>query len=340
MNDREQTMSQSLFLRHLARHAPRVAVSRLRRGPGRPTWSFGFELFTAALRDTSFDIAQLDWPAQRNAFDDLGNPGASPFRRVARAETVLGGVPTTLFVPKDLGVVGSPGEPVTLLYLHGGAYIFGSMRSHGELISRLALATPARTLAPTYRLAPEYPFPAAIDDVLAAYRALLANRVDPRRLVIAGDSAGGGLAMALLLRLRASGEPLPAGAALICPWVDLTAEGGSLTHNEAFDWGNAAIGRRWKAAYLAGHDPRDPLASPVFADLRGLPPLLVQVGDAELLHDQATTFARRAKEAGVDVRLAVEPDMVHDWHSFAGVFPRCARSIDDIGAFVRSVVAV
>jgi acetyl esterase/lipase len=332
-------MSRLVFLRHLVRHTPRVAFSRVRRGPSRPSWSFGFELFTTALRETSHDIAKLDWPAQRVAFDALADLHAPALKRVARADTVLGGVPTSLFVPRHLGAPGSPSSDTTLLYLHGGAYIFGSMRTHGELIARLALATPARTLAPTYRLAPEHPFPAAIDDVVAVYRALLESGVDPRRLVIAGDSAGGGLTMALLLRLRAAGHPLPAGAALICPWVDLSAEGGSLTRNAPFDWGDEAIGRRWTRTYLAGQDPRDPLASPVFADLRGLPPLLVQVGGAELLRDQGTALAERAKEAGVDARFKIEPDMVHNWHTFAGLFSHCARSIDDVGAFVRSVVA-
>lgn len=327
-------MSTRIFFRHVARSAPRVAFSRLRRGPARPTWTYPFELFTTALRHASLEIAGLDWPAQRAAFDQLASPYAPPLRQVRREETSVGGVPSTWFVPR----LPAPIEDTTLLYLHGGAYIFGSVVSHGELIARLALATPARILAPTYRLAPEHPFPAAIEDACAVYRALLASGTDPRRLVVAGDSAGGGLTMALLQRLRDAGDPLPAGAALICPWVDLTAEGGSLTRNAPFDWGNEAVGRRWIRAYLGDHDPRDPLVSSVYADLRGLPPLLIQVGGAELVHDQATTLARRAKEAGVDARLVVEPDQIHDWHAFAGLFAHCARSIDDVGAFVRSLV--
>ncbi len=329
-------MSQLTFLRHLARHSPRVALSRLRRGPGRPSWSFGFELFTAALRHTALDIAELDWPAQRVAYDALATDWSPIFRRVRREEATLGGVPSTWFVPK----MPASGIDTTLLYLHGGGYIFGSTRSHGELIARLAIGSPAKAVAPTYRLAPEHRFPAAIDDVHAVYRALLDAGTDPRRIVVGGDSAGGGLTMALLLRLRDAGEPLPAGAALICPWVDLTATGGSVTTNAAFDWGNEEIGNRWIDAYLGDHDRRDPLVSPVFADLRGLPPLLVQTGSAELLHDQAMQLANRAREAGVDTRLVIEPDMVHDWHSFAGIFSDCARAIDDVGAFVRSVVTV
>jgi acetyl esterase/lipase len=332
-------MSQTVFLRHLARHSARVAISRLRRGPVRPSWSFAFELFTTALRHTSLEISKRDWALQRVAFDALATPPflADVFHRVVREPVKLGGVPAEWFVPKTLGIAGSPSGDVTLLYFHGGAYIFGSLKSHGELIARLALASPARTIAPEYRLAPEHPFPAAIDDAVAVYRALLASGTDPKRLVVAGDSAGGGLTMSLLLRLRDAGEPLPAGAALICPWVDLTAKGGSLTENAPFDWADEETAHRWIATYLNGHDRRDPLVSPVFADLTGLPPLLVQVGGAELLHDQARMLAERAKEANVDARFVVEPDMVHDWHSFAGVFAHCARAIDDVGAFVRSV---
>ena len=330
-------MSQIVFLRHLVRHTPRVALSRLRNGPGRPSWSFGFELFTTAMRGTALEIARLDWKGQRLAYDTLATPLSPVLKRVDREEVTVGGVPAVWFTPKIPVGAGSLGAGATLLYLHGGAYIFGSTRSHGELIARLALATPARTLAPEYRLAPEHPFPAAIEDAVAVYRALLASGTDPKRLVVAGDSAGGGLTMALLQKLREHGDPLPAGAALLCPWVDLTAKGGSLTDNAAFDWSNEEVGHRWIEAYLNGHDRRDPLVSPVFADLAGMPPLLVQVGDAELLHDQAVMLATRAKEAGVDVRFVVEPDMVHDWHSFAGLFSHCARAIDDVGAFVRSV---
>ena len=329
-------MSQLVFLRHLVRHTPRVALSRLRNGPSRPSWSFGFELFATAMRGTALDIARLDWVGQRRAYDALANTYSPILRQVERETTTVGGVRSVWFVPNAAAAAGVLGD-VTVLYLHGGAYIFGSTKSHAELIARLALAAPARVLAPEYRLAPEHPFPAAIEDALSVYRALVASNIDPKRLVVAGDSAGGGLTMALLQKLRAAGDPLPAGAVLICPWVDLTAKGGSLTENAPFDWSNEEVGQRWIEAYLNGHDRRDPLVSPVFADLSGLPPLLIQIGGAELLHDQAATLAARAKAAGVDVRLVVEPDMVHDWHSFAGIFSHCARAIDDVGAFVRSV---
>ena len=143
--------------------------------------------------------------------------------------------------------------------------------------------------------------------------------------------------MSLLLRLRNEKKPLPAGAALICPWVDHSASTGSVIDNEAYDYGTRDIAHVWRDAYLGDLAREDPRVSPVFADLRGLPPLLVQVGGAELLCDQATALARRAKEHGVDARLHVEPDMIHDWHSFADFFSHCQRPIDDIGTFVREV---
>jgi acetyl esterase/lipase len=325
-------MSQLVFLRHLVRHAPKVAVSRVLRGPGRPSWSFRFELFTRALKATSFEITRSDWAGQRVGFEALRNTWSPALTRVVRTSSVLGGVPTTTFTPQQ-----PPKLPMTILYFHGGGYVFGSALTHADLVSRIALASPARAFLPEYRLAPESPFPAAIEDAVAVYRALLDRGVDPKRLVVAGDSAGGGLTMALLLRLKGAAVPMPAGAALICPWVDLTAAGGSISDNAEVDWGEEDVAHEWIAAYLAGHDPRDPLASPALADLSGLPPLLVQVGSAEMLLDQATLLALRAKESGVDARLVIEPDMVHNWHTFASFFSHLARSIDDIGAFAREV---
>jgi len=329
-------VSQLLFLRHLARSVPRVAAARLRRGPARPSWTFGYEVFASAMKRAATDIAARSWAEQRAAYDALANPMSPIARHVRRSDATLGSVPCEWFMPRSGAEVGD--APV-VLYLHGGAYIFGSTRSHGELISRIALAARARVLAPNYRLAPEHPFPAAIDDAVAVYRALVASGIAPSRIVVGGDSAGGGLTAALLLRLRAAGESMPSGAFLVCPWLDLTAKGGSLVDNAAFDWASEEVANGWIEAYLGGASASDPLASPALAELHGLPPILVQVGGAELILDQSTLFARRAKEAGVDVRLVIEPDQVHDWHSFAGVFASCRKPIDEIGAFVREVHA-
>lgn len=289
-------------------------------------------------------FAGLPFPAMRVAFESLSSPPKQVLRQVRRERASFAGVPATWFTPIDPP---RSHTDTTILFLHGGGYVFGSARSHTELVARIALLSPAKVLVPEYRLAPEHPFPAAIEDCVAVYRELVASGgADPSKLVIGGDSAGGGLTMAVLQKIReleqASGEPAPhpAGAFLICPWVDLTAEGGSADTNVDFDWlGDGDFGDQWKEAYLNGHDPRDPLCSPAaYGDLRGLPPLLIHVGEAELLRDQVLALAKRAKEHGVDTRLVVAPDMIHVWHSFAGMFPECGRAIDEIGAFVRSVV--
>lgn len=325
------------MLRHLARSAPSVALSRLRRGPARPSWSFGFELVITAMRSLQLDVARRSWAVQRTTFDGFTNVRSAVLKKVKRTPVTVGGVPCEWFEPRR-GLDTSANAP-TLLYFHGGAYVFGSTLSHAELIARIALASKARVLAPNYRLAPEDPFPAGLDDAESVFRALLGTGVAPSRLVVGGDSAGGGLTTALLLRLRDAKAPLPAGAFLICPWVDLSAKGGSLATNAAFDWGTEEIVNGWIPAYVGNYEPTHPLISPALApDLSGLPPLLVQVGSAELMLDQVKTFARRAKEQGASVHLVVEEDMPHDWHSFAGLFRGCGKAIDEIGDFVRGVL--
>jgi len=222
-----------------------------------------------------------------------------------------------------------------LLYLHGGGYVLGSIRSHGELISRLARATGGRALAPIYRLAPEHPFPAAVDDAVAAYRWLLAEGTLPENIVIAGDSAGGGLTMATLLSLRDAGDPLPLAAVCLSPWVDLEGTSASIAERAHLDPIIERSGlQKMAARYLGGGDPRHPLASPIHADLRGLPPLFIQVGTAEVLFDDAVRLAERARLAGVDVTLDPWEEMLHVWHIFA-MLPEARRAIERIAWFIR-----
>lgn len=228
----------------------------------------------------------------------------------------------------------------TLLYLHGGGYCIGSLHSHRQLAADLSRAAGLRVLLLDYRLAPEHPFPAAIEDATAAYRFLLDGGADPRALAIAGDSAGGGLTAATLLALRDAELPLPAAAALLSPWLDLTLSGGSMTTRAVADPMVQRDGlQRMAEAYLAGADPRAPLASPLFAELRHLPPLLVQVGTAETLLDDATRFAARARAAGVEVTLEVWDDMVHVWQAFAFVLPEARDANARIGAFLQGHLA-
>ena len=226
-----------------------------------------------------------------------------------------------------------------IYYLHGGGYALGSINSHREMISRLSRASGARALAIDYRLSPENPFPAAIEDATTAYRWLLSTGVDPARIVIAGDSAGGGLTVATLVSLRDAGDPLPAAAVCLSPWVDMEALGESMTTKAEAD---PSIRREdvleGAQAYLNGADPRTPLAAPLYADLTGLPPLLIQVGTAEVLLDDSTRLAERARTAGVDVTMEPWDDMIHVWQLVAAILPEGQQAIDRIGEFVREHV--
>ncbi len=231
---------------------------------------------------------------------------------------------------------------VNILYLHGGGYVIGSPSLYRNLTWRLARAAAARLLAVDYRLAPEHPFPAAVDDAMTAYEWILAGGADPRRLVVVGDSAGGGLAFALLLRCRDEARlPLPAAVVALSPWTDLALTGASLAGNAVADPFLDANGIPPIAEYyLAGADPRHPYASPLYGDPTGLPPALLQVGGDEVLRDDATRMADRLRAAGCEVTLEVWPRMPHVWHLFASVMPEARRAIARIGAFVRERIAV
>lgn len=232
-------------------------------------------------------------------------------------------------------------EERVIYYLHGGGYMMGSINTHREMISRLSRATGARALAIDYRVAPENPFPAAVEDSTGAYRWLLSTGVDPARLVIAGESAGGGLTVATLVALRDAGDPLPTAAVCLSPWVDLECLGESMTTKAEVDpMTQREDILQLAKAYLGDADPRTPLAAPLYADLRGLPPLLIQVGTAEVLLDDATRLAERARSAGVDVALELWDDMFHMWHFFAAMLPEGQQAIDRIGEFIRSAVAL
>lgn len=306
--------------------------ARWRRGPLRPSWSFLFELAITLLRATVRASAGRPMLEQRAVWDALKPLPSAALRRVRRERIEAGGVPAEWFTPKA-----GHGERV-VLYLHGGGFVFGSSATHAELITRLALAAEARVLAVEYRLTPEAVFPAALDDVVAAYRWLLSEGVRPDQLVIAGDSAGGNLTLTGLLRLRERGAPLPAGAIPICPWVDPLREGGSLIDNERFDWApDAADARRWCAAYAGDAEPSDPLITPLRADLRGLPPLLILWGECEVLRDQVREFAEAARAAGVDVTAREYPDMVHDWMTLYAFTPEAEAAFQAMGEFARRV---
>jgi len=228
------------------------------------------------------------------------------------------------------------GREGALLYLHGGGYTIGSVRSHRHLVAYLAGATGLRALSVDYRLAPEHPFPAAVDDATVAYRWLVASGVPPARIVVGGDSAGGGLTVATLVALRDAGDRLPAAAVCLSPWVDLEGIGASMTTKQDVDPMVERHGLlRAAQAYLGGADPRAPLAAPLYADLRGLPPLLIQVGTAETLLDDSVRLAERARAAGVDVVLEPWEDMIHVWQAFVPLLPEAEQAIARIGSWVN-----
>jgi monoterpene epsilon-lactone hydrolase len=249
---------------------------------------------------------------------------------VAVSEVTAGGVPAHWLA--------APGAEAgrVLLFLHGGGFELGSLRSDGELAARLGRASGMRVLFPEYRLAPEHPFPAAIDDVLAAWRWLRAGEgLSARSIAVAGDSAGGGLAVALLVAARDAGEELPAAAVLMSPTVDLTGSGASMTERADQDpLSTPAMLRQFAAGYLAGADPATPLASPLFATLTGLPPLLIQVGTADLLLSDSERLADAAGRAGVDVSLHVGEGLPHVYPIMLGT-PEADQATQQTGTFLR-----
>ncbi|WP_336491501.1 alpha/beta hydrolase [Methylobacterium nigriterrae] len=226
-----------------------------------------------------------------------------------------------------------------MLFLHGGGYVSGSLASHRHMVAQAGREAGARTLALAYRLAPEHPFPAALEDALAGYRYLLASGIASTRIALAGESAGGGLALATLISLRKAGDPMPGCLWCASPWVDLALTGESLSAKEAVD---PLIHRDYlaelAAAYLQGGDPDAPLVSPLRADLAGLPPTLIQVGSAETLLDDAVRLAGAAGAADVPVTLQVWPRMIHAWHLFFPELREGRESLASAGAFIRGHV--
>lgn len=284
----------------------------------------------------------------RGALNLALKPGFRAGRPIEQQRRWLERVARLTLVPRNAAftaatVGGVPGEwasgrgPVSpqrvILYLHGGAYCVGSPRTHRALTGNLALASEARVFVADYRLAPEHPFPAALDDAVAAYEGLLADGHQPADLVIAGDSAGGGLTAATALRLRDLGRPLPSALVLFSPWTDL-----SLAELGPEPPGEAMITRPWVAEcasyYLGSHDPRDPLASPVLGDFKGFPPTLIQVGSDEVLLPDSQRLHVRLADAGIDSTLSVYPGRWHVFQTHAGVLADADRALAEVGRFL------
>lgn len=283
--------------------------------------------FMVEMMSDGMDLSALSLEEQRAAMEasaELFPPDDDVTAEVVDAD----GVPA-----EWVTVPSSRGRRV-VLYLHGGAYVMGSSGSHRGLAGRIARAADASVLLPNYRLAPEHVFPAAVEDALACWRWLLGKGFEPAQMTIAGDSAGGGLALATLLALKEAGESLPACGVGLSPWTDLTGSGPSAQPGIVDDPMLTLSGLIDSGRDYAAHDVNNPLASPLLGDLAGLPPLLLQVGTREILLSDSTRFAERATAAGTSVTLEVEEGLIHVWQMFPDL-PEAQQAVQRIGRFIR-----
>lgn len=296
------------------------------------TGGAGYPVVEAEIQAVLADIEANPWPddipSARLLYNRMGPPIAAD---IAAAPVGVGGRPARTLTPPRC----DPDR--ALLFLHGGGYVYGSLASHAGMAAEIARAAEAVCLQLDYRLAPEHPYPAALDDALAGYDWLLARGHLPEQVTLVGDSAGGGLALATVVALRQAGRPLPAAVACVSPWVDLAAGGESYRTRQAVD---PIVERdlvlRVAGQYLNGRDPRLPTASPLHADLRGFPPLLVQVGECEVMFSEAAELAERARAAGVDVTFEEWPRMVHVWHLYYPILGAGRAAIAGIGEFIHA----
>jgi acetyl esterase/lipase len=304
-----------------------TARARWKHGPLRPSWGFSFEATVRFLRRDWEETSTWSFPRQRAELDARPYPKAT-LKRVHVRDGELGGVPARWFVPPHA-------SGMTVLFFHGGSYLYGSARTtHGDLLARIALASGACVVGVDYRLAPEHVYPAQLEDAERAFEALLATTAS-ERVLFAGDSAGGNLALGLELARRDRGATLPAACALISPWSDLTMPGRSFVDNAPFDFGTREELVRHARAFAGGLALDDPRLSPVHAQLAGLPPVLVVAGEVEIPRDDILALAAALEAAHVDVTVHVAPDMPHNPPMFAAYHRAGQASLEAIGAFVR-----
>ncbi len=289
------------------------------------------ELYLKINRPSNGTSAILDVAKSRAKVESMASM-FKPFGKIHSQAVTAAGIPAEWILPEQL----QPGR--TILFLHGGSFNCGSITSHRTLAGNVAIACQARVLLIDYRLAPEHPFPAGIEDVIKTYDWLLSQGNTPDQIVIAGDSAGGTLTLNLLIHLRDQHQPLPAAAVCLSPAPDLTFSGESWNTNAKKDLMlDERKERQSVKIYLNEVDPRSPLASPSFADLHGLPPLLIQIGSYEVLLSDVELFAAQAKASGVAVTLQVWPHMQHEWQFAARFLPEGRRAIAQIGSFVNAI---
>jgi monoterpene epsilon-lactone hydrolase len=314
----------------------RAAVTLRRKvsGPLRPSWDPTFEALAEFFHQGSRRITRLPLEAQRRTTTSvlLGLPSSPLYQETRFEKLEVAGTPAEWFRREDAA------QGPVILYLHGGGYGLGNIETHRDLIARICRASRGSAIALDYRLAPEHKFPAQLEDALCAFQWLLDEHIDPARIVIAGDSAGGGLAMSTLLKLRDVGHPMPAAGVLLSPWIDLEQTGATLDVNERYDYISRRALDQYARRFIDPTQLKNPLANALYADLSGLPPLLIQAGSAEVLLDDALRLADRAKADGVDVTLRIWEDMIHVWHLFAFMAPQGVAAIEEIGVFIREHV--
>ena len=265
----------------------------------------------------------------RVGFERVSNLTKFP-RFVTKEELKYAGIDAAWFTPDGYG------KSKTILYLHGGGYVMGSYNTHRALIGRIARAAGCKALAINYRKAPENKYPLALQDALAAYKQMIADGYE--NIFIMGDSAGGGLTLALLQLIKKQRLPKAAGAVLLSPWTDLTMSGDSIqTKKDKDPLITPHLLDIFSKRYYADADPTDPLISPHFADVKGFPPTLIQVGGNEVLFDDSIRMAQKMNKAGVKVQLEIYDNMMHVWQFFGGIVPEANKAIDEIGEFVKSI---
>ncbi len=297
----------------------------------RLSWRARFVKF--ALRRTIKKIMSSDLPIEM-VRDKLDSP--SFFKKLLIKGDVCG--ITEVFNGVKVEWVGDMKSKKVLLYFHGGGYIFGLPKTYCDLASAIGTAFDACALIPYYRRAPENPFPAAVDDAFACYEGLLAKGIDAKNIIISGDSAGGGLSMALLLKLKDEKRALPCAAILLSPWLDLTCSGKSfVTEADNEDVLTNKLTKRATAYYHRDTPAEHPYVSPLFGDLKGLPPILVQVGTQEILYSDATRFVKKAQAAGVDAKLEAFYALPHVFHLFFGFVPESREAVRKIGQFIKAL---
>jgi len=307
----------------------RTSLRRLRHGPSAPGWSWRLE-WTVAVQRT-FLTETMHWPPARLRKMTPARTGPRA-RALELEDEELGGVPCERYA--------HPGTKPDqhLLFLHGGGFTFGSIGTHRELVATIvSLGSHGGICAHSvgYRQPPEDRFPAAVDDVVAAYRGLLDAGVAAKRIAIAGDSAGGNLCLALMLRLKSEALPQPASATLICPASDLALPGESWNTRPFLGYLTRSIAKAWLDHYIDPEQVEDPFASPIHGDLRGLPPILMHAGTIEGLFDDIETLADKLREAGTALTYHVAQGMPHDWHLFVGILPEAEDSLREIARFVE-----